>query len=216
MPGSHDRIIAEAAKSALGPLGFLRKGRSRIWLADHNWWVTVVEFQPSAWSKGSYLNVAAHFLWSNNGTLSFNFGGRVEEHVDYVSDVQFAPVVAQLSQRAAAETQRLGETFCSVPDAAEVLLATARKSGFQGALHPDWLCYDAGVAAGLVGKADVASKMFARVLDTSASQGTVLHAAAERMADLVVKPRQFKEEVVSLIAFQRDALKLPPLASNPF
>jgi hypothetical protein len=57
MPGTHDRIIADAAKAALGPLGFKRKGRSRTWLADHGWWLTVVEFQPSAWSKGSYLNV---------------------------------------------------------------------------------------------------------------------------------------------------------------
>lgn len=62
MPGPHDKIIAEAAKAALRSLGFQRKGRSRTWLADHGWWLTIVEFQPSAWSKGSYLNVAAHWL----------------------------------------------------------------------------------------------------------------------------------------------------------
>ena len=37
MAGPHDRIIADAAKAALGPLGFRRKGRSRVWLADHAW-----------------------------------------------------------------------------------------------------------------------------------------------------------------------------------
>src|SRR5689334_1392764 len=59
----HNAEIAAAAKAVLAPMGFRRKGRSRIWLDDHGWWVGVVEFQPSGWSRGSYLNVAASYLW---------------------------------------------------------------------------------------------------------------------------------------------------------
>ncbi len=59
----HGRIIAAVAKSALAPLGFRRKGASRVWLADHGFWLDVVEFQPSGFSKGSYCNVAVHWLW---------------------------------------------------------------------------------------------------------------------------------------------------------
>ena len=55
----HNRIIARAAKRRLEPLGCLQKGRSRTWIDDHGWWIGVVEFQPSGWSKGSYLNVGA-------------------------------------------------------------------------------------------------------------------------------------------------------------
>jgi hypothetical protein len=113
MPGPHDRIIAEAAKASLRPLGFQRKGRSRTWLADHGWWLTIVEFQPSAWSKGSYLNVAAHWLWSGVGVLSFDFGDRASEFVDYVSDDQFTPAAARLAEMAAQEAQRLAQTFTS-------------------------------------------------------------------------------------------------------
>jgi hypothetical protein len=73
---SYDACIAEAAKRRLRPIGFLRKGRSRIWLSDHGWWVAVAEFQAGGWKKGSYLNVAAHWLWSSSGHISFDYGGR--------------------------------------------------------------------------------------------------------------------------------------------
>jgi hypothetical protein len=59
-PEHSSQIIAAAARRALAPVGFWRKGRSRVWLSDHGFWLTVVEFQPSGFGKGSYLNVAAH------------------------------------------------------------------------------------------------------------------------------------------------------------
>ncbi|TGQ53638.1 DUF4304 domain-containing protein [Mesorhizobium sp. M1C.F.Ca.ET.193.01.1.1] len=58
----HGRIIASQAKIALQPAGFRRNGRSRVWIADRGFWLSVVEFQPSSWSKGTYLNVAVHWL----------------------------------------------------------------------------------------------------------------------------------------------------------
>src|SRR5438045_5748615 len=98
MPGPHDKIITDAAKAALGRLNFRRKCRSRTWLADHGWWLTVVEFQPSSWSKGSYLNVAAHWLWSDSGHLSFDYVGRTKGFEEYANDDQFAPLAQRLAQ----------------------------------------------------------------------------------------------------------------------
>jgi hypothetical protein len=68
----HNRDIAMAARSVLRPIGCVQKGRSRTWLDDRGWWVGVIEFQPSGWSKGSYLNVGACFLWSKT-RASFSF-----------------------------------------------------------------------------------------------------------------------------------------------
>jgi hypothetical protein len=42
----HNRLVAQAAKEVLSPLGLTQKGRSRVWLDDHAWWLGVVEFQP--------------------------------------------------------------------------------------------------------------------------------------------------------------------------
>lgn len=63
MSDVHSRIIASAAKAALEPIGFRQKGRSRLCLADHGYWLNLVEFTPSRWSKSVSLLNAAHWLW---------------------------------------------------------------------------------------------------------------------------------------------------------
>ncbi len=217
MPGPHDKVIADAAKATLGPLGFRRKGGSRLWFADHTWWLAVVEFQPSAWSKGSYLNVAAHWLWSDTGNISFDFGGRLAEFVEYQSDAQFAPAAAGLADSAANETQRLTGMFGSLNSTASVLLNEARTRPMQCPGHPGWMAYHAGIASGLVGRADDAMEMFGRILDfPTAPPDSVLHLAAERMAKLASDPSRLKGEVISAIERQRDTLRLPPLDASPF
>ncbi|MDG5809477.1 hypothetical protein P9869_44140 [Streptomyces ossamyceticus] len=40
------RIITSAARESLKPLGLAQRGRSRLWIDDHGWWLGVVEFTP--------------------------------------------------------------------------------------------------------------------------------------------------------------------------
>jgi hypothetical protein len=209
MPGPHDKIIADAAKSVLGPLNFNRKGRSRIWVADRGWWLAVVEFQPSAWSKGSSLNVAAHWLWTETGFISFDFVGRGQEFVEYLSDAQFVTAAFRLAEGAAHEAQRLLYMFSSLD-------ATARVLRDESPGDPRWAAYHAGIVAGLLGDADEAKKMFSRVLDIPAPPGLMLHSTAALMGGLATKPLDFRREAVALIERQRNALRLPPLDASPF
>lgn len=127
MPGAHDQIIAKTAKAVLEPRGFKRKGRSRTWMADHGWWATVVEFQPSQWSKGSYLNAGAHWLWSTSDALSADCGGRLVEHVEYVSDEQFTEAAFALAKQAEREALRLSEKFASLSATATAILVEERQ-----------------------------------------------------------------------------------------
>lgn len=84
---THDKIIKKAAKEILSPIGMFQKGQSRCWLDDNGWYIIQVEFQPSSWSKGAYLNVGISFLWEKsealNDTLSFDFGYREKGHVEF-------------------------------------------------------------------------------------------------------------------------------------
>lgn len=210
MPGPHDKIIANAAKASLRPLGFQRKGQSRLWFSDHSWWLAVVEFQPSSWSKGSYLNVATHWLWMDIAPISFDFGGRLEGFEEYASDEQFAIAVARLTASAAEEARRLEAMFGSLADTAEILLGQARIETRQAPAHPGWMAYNAGVAAGLVGRTQDAAEMFGRVLNGSAGEASVLHLKAERMSNLTSDLAKLRQEVASLITHQREALRLPP------
>ncbi|ODU69965.1 MAG: hypothetical protein ABT11_10435 [Novosphingobium sp. SCN 66-18] len=191
-------------------MGFVRKGRSRIWIADHFWWATVVEFQPSSWSKGAYLNVAAHWLWSSNDFLSFDFGGRVEEHIAYASDEQFAEAADYLARRAAAEAVKLTDSFHSLPATAAILVEEERRN-FTGG----WMAYNAGMAAGIAGQSAEASDMFASVSNGFASPDSALAQAARKMATLLDQPSNFRETIHSLIVRHRDALALPVLSSPP-
>jgi hypothetical protein len=61
----HGKLIAAAAKAALLPLGCRRKGQSRCWYSDERFWYIFIEFQPSAWSRGTYLT-SVQFCFSFN------------------------------------------------------------------------------------------------------------------------------------------------------
>lgn len=84
----HNKIINAAAKKILAPEGLFRVGSSRTWIDDNGYFVIQVEFQPSSYDRGSYLNVGISFLWETserlNETLAFNIGYRVNK-VGYAS-----------------------------------------------------------------------------------------------------------------------------------
>jgi hypothetical protein len=204
-------ILVETPDFKVVPLGFHRRGRSRTWVADHGWWLTVVEFQPSAWSKGSYLNVAAHWLWSEIGTLSFDFGGRIAEHVEYLTDEQFTSAVVRLAENAANEAQRLTAIFGDLSTASKVLLEEAQAKRAQPHLHAGWSDYHAGVAAALIGQSDEAKQILTRIVASPAPPGSILRPAAERMVKLLSDPTKLLEKVTFLIAKQREELRLLPL-----
>lgn len=86
----HDKIINKAARKVLAPQGLFRQGTSRIWLDDNGYFLTLVEFQPSGWSKGSYLNVGISFLWESsrelNELLAFDYGYRIKGFISYDED----------------------------------------------------------------------------------------------------------------------------------
>lgn len=97
----HNKLIKQAANLVLKPYGLFQKGSSRIWIDDNGWYLIVVEFQPSAWDKGSYLNVAIHYLWDEKDYLSFDYGHRVNSFVrfdgnetKFLSDMQSLAEIA--------------------------------------------------------------------------------------------------------------------------
>jgi len=202
MPGPHDAIIAHAAKGALHPMGFRRKGRSRLWLLDRDWWLAIVEFQPSGWAKGSYLNVAAHWLWSDHGFLSFDVSNRVGGFAEYASYAQFASAAVDLAKTAATEATRLTQRFSSIDATAADLVAT------EAATEPSlgsWSQYNAGVAAGIVGRSAKAAALLSCVTDDRVKP------SANTMALLADDTASFQKKAIDLIKQQRSALGLPPI-----
>ncbi len=94
----HNKIINEVASEVLKPQGLLRKGKSRTWMDDNGWFTTVVEFQPSGFSKGTYLNVGISFNWYKKDSLSFDYGSRESEFVLADNPDVFRECVTELAK----------------------------------------------------------------------------------------------------------------------
>jgi hypothetical protein len=87
----HNDIIKKVAEEILMPLGMFRKGQSRCWFYDRGWFMIQVEFQPSAYSKGSYINSGITFLWKQAdgddcGDLGFDIYHREWGYAEYEGD----------------------------------------------------------------------------------------------------------------------------------
>jgi len=151
----HNRLIADAAKAALAPLGCRRKGRSRIWIADQRYWVIQIEFQPSGWGKGGYLNVGAAWLWYVRKGLPFNVGYRVADFIPFESPEQFAPLITEMAARAAQEVLALRAKFKTFDDIRCYLV--------NHVTHDGWPVYHAAIATGLAGDVTASTEFFRRI-----------------------------------------------------
>jgi hypothetical protein len=204
----HNRVIAKVAHEALAPLGLVRKGRSRTWLDDHHWWVGVVEFQPSSWRRGSYLNVGAMWLWhdTDDHPIYFGLGSRIDAAgFAEAADASFEAAAESMAELAATQVRRLRAQLPTVEAAAAILVEKAKEE--QG-----WARWDAAVALGLTGRREEAAAMFRAIVDDDDDRAwwvAVKHASA-RMAELVcVDPAGFDAQVHEWIGLYRSALRLP-------
>jgi hypothetical protein len=205
----HSKIIADAAKRNLSPIGLTRKGRSRVWLDDRGWYVTVVEFQPSGFSKGSYLNVGAHFLWSWSGHTSFDLGYRVNGFVTFAGNKNFAAEIERLAVEAVKEVERLRNVLVSPSVVAKVVPPNPNASS--------WACFHQAVSLALSGETYESGKLFGGLAKPALeSYATESHRAAEvdrasrceALAGKLSDRSEFREAVIELIVVQRKSLHL--------
>jgi hypothetical protein len=58
------QLLRDAARTHLAPVGVQQMSRSPLrWTVDRGWWLINVEFQPSGYLNGCYLNVGLQHLW---------------------------------------------------------------------------------------------------------------------------------------------------------
>ena len=105
----HSKIIKQVCREILIPLGVFQKGTSRLYLDDNDYFFTVIEFQPSNWDRGTYLNIGLTFLWDYNQSdvLYFAFSrqpaARYGKFVEYKNEAQFRKEITDLADIAKEE-----------------------------------------------------------------------------------------------------------------
>ncbi|MDO9414009.1 MAG: hypothetical protein Q7T81_15675 [Pseudolabrys sp.] len=202
-PSEHGRIIAAAAKAALAPIGCVRKGQSRTWRADHRYWVIDVEFQPSGWQKGSYLNISVAWLW--NVTHGYDFAYRAGSFIPFETAEQFTPPIRELAAIAATEVLKVREQFGSFSDILDYIKADNRRAPWPG--------FNAAIVCGLAGDIVSARQYFHEVeaWDTDKSPWRArAKIDAIKLEALLDRPERFRDAVAECIARRRQLMGLPP------
>jgi hypothetical protein len=207
MTSEHNKIITAEAKAALSPIGCVRLGRSRSWLDDHGWWVGVVEFQPSGWTKGSYLNVATSWLWNEDSPLAFAECWGERPFCEYQSDEQFVPAMRTLALQARDEILRMRDRFASLELVASYL------GGRHGNI---WCDYHAAIAFGLLGKTKMSLERFDAVVAAKHDLEWVdsLKEKVRKLVPLTSSSVAFRATIASMVSRARVKAKLPELKQD--
>ena len=99
---THEEIIKRVCKEILLSNGLFQKGSSRIYLDDNGYFFTHIEFQPSSWGRGSYLNIGICFLWKDRDYFAFDYSpfiaARAKNFVEYQNDTQFEEAMREYAQ----------------------------------------------------------------------------------------------------------------------
>lgn len=198
----HGKIIAAAAKAELAPLGFQRKGQSRLWIADRGFWLNVVEFTPSRWSKSVSLMNAAHWLWVGAGFMSFNEAVPSNCHADFETDEQFKSEVANIAKVAREKAVEIDARFPSLHAVAEFVIDRARSSPER--MGPSWWGYEAGIASALIGRSEEARSFLHGLSDERVTE------RAAPLLPLIDRPASFRAKVNDIVSEERARLKLKP------
>ena len=199
-----NRLVASAAKQALSPVGCKQIGRSRLWIADQRFWAIVIEFQASGFSKGSYLNVGACWLWHAKDYWSFDYGGRVEGVTRFQNPQQFAAVAEKFAMRAAEEVHALRKRFASLLDIAREISPPDGKHGLP--------VYHAAVAAGLIGDVAESKRLFKCLTrePTTNDWHRKLQTDGNDLAQLLSEGPSFQAAILKIIQQSRSLHRLPP------
>jgi hypothetical protein len=212
MDFDHNKLISEVAKQTLLPGGLKRKGKSRLYYDDNGWWCTIVEFQPSGFSKGSYLNVGVSWLLYEENYWSFNVGSRRKEFSSAENESEFTHDIFEMAMTAKEIVGENRERFSTISKAHEY---------YQSIKRANWDYYYAAVIAGMNHQFAAAVENFNSWLAYPELTDWQMEAnsRSRKLMDLLKRPREFAEAVIQIVlnsrALHRLENKEPALLGLP-
>lgn len=209
------RALGDAGRQHLADLGLRRRKSSpRLWWLDQGWWLINVEFQPSAWSVGSYLNIGLQHLWNGVDHRTFEWSQRVPvgAHGQFAGLVGNEAIVRSAAVAVGvAARQAVQAWLVRLPDDHTHLRALVERGG------SGWDGFNAAIAAQLLGKSEHARAAFHIVaddLDRSISWQRELADDCHHLATLTASPAQFRTLIEDRTRATRTLLKLEAPAGD--
>jgi hypothetical protein len=204
MDFDHNKLIAQVAKQTLLPAGLKRKGKSRLYYDDNGWWCTIVDFSPSAFSKGSRLNVGVCWLLYENDFWSFNVGsqeGADRKFKSAENENEFSDAVFEKAVRAKEIVESNREKFSTISKAHEYYQSIERK---------DWDFYYAATIAGLNHQFAIAEENFNALFAYPETYDwqKKRSARSRELMNLLTRPKEFIEAVTGIVSRTRGLLHI--------
>ena len=190
------------------PLGLVQKGRSRFWRDDRDWFVIGVEFQPSDWSRGSYLNVGCGWLWIVRDYFAYDVGYRTERFVEFENRDQFQDAANIMATQAAAAVESYRKQF---PDTRAVYEYYSSKQSLG-----IWPHFNAAIACGLTGDVVNAAFHFGQIAQdqSDTAWATAARSEAFSLQGILSDPALFRTAIRERVMRTRALQKLPNLLDS--
>jgi hypothetical protein len=205
-----------------------QQGVSRVWFDDRGWFTTIVEFQPSSYARGAYLNIGANPHWYKETNIGFSLilDYRTHDFVKYYNDEQFTIEMEKFCELAIREILEFREKLTLIHSAKEFILNYNYVECAE-----IWRNYYKGTICGIADDFDGLNKYYNEVLKESSTKqwtdgnaGKVHIAYIQWIEDLkenvkyllskTSNLKMFKEEILKIIYETRKLKKLPAIEIN--
>lgn len=199
----HNKLIAKLATSVFKPNGVIRKGQSRTWLDDNDWYTTIIEFQPSNWSRGSYLNIGVNFNWYAQDYFSFDIGGRIKPFKEFKDEDGFEKAIREYCELALEVVFDFRKKLNGINDSTKFMEASLSDEDIWGNYH-------LGVFYGLIGDKTNSEKHFNNVLnsDNNWDWGIELKKRVSKNTSKLNSITEFKSLIADIVLDSRQQKKL--------
>ncbi|MDI3325591.1 hypothetical protein QKW35_14525 [Pontibacterium granulatum] len=156
------KIVSNLADEVFKPIGVVRKDRCRMWLDDHGWWATVVEFGPSNSPKGMCLNVCINWQWYPESCMTYDLIFKESGFAEFENEEQFRTAALKLVDLAKARILEIREHLKTPQGSREYVLENT-----VGDDNNVWANLNKGMVCLITGRSDLAQAFLDNVLNSS-------------------------------------------------
>jgi uncharacterized protein YwgA len=117
----HNKLLTKIAKARFKQTDIKQKGQSRTFLQDNFWFTTLIEFQPSSYDKGTYLNIGADFNFFPRAHFAFSYGYREKQFKTFKDENQFEEVINKLCDSVLMKASEIKNQLTDYTNAATIL-----------------------------------------------------------------------------------------------
>lgn len=174
----HNKLLKKIAKKRLKPFGIFQKGQSRLFLYDKGWYSTIIEFQPSSYGKGTFLNIGVDLHFYPRKNFAFCYGYREKGFVEFKDEEQFDTLVNELCDFTIIKVKELDIKFQDC--------RTALKTMENATGDSTWRLYELAVLNVLSSNFDQARKQLIEISEK------------ECVCEWEIERKHFIEEIINL------------------